>query len=328
MLNGVSARQLGSELYASIDEDNVWNGAAALGYYLTLAIFPAFIVVMALIPYLPIENVDQAIMDAVSQALPPDAAGMVEGIVTQVTSQQRGGLLSFGLLATLWAASSGMYAIMQQLNITYHVKEGRSFVRARAVALALSVAFGVLVIGAFTLVVVGGMIEDWIASQFGLPGWVVAAFALFRWVVIAAAILLGFALIYRYGPNVEQRFAFITPGSIFGLVVLVIASLAFSIYISNFADYSATYGSIGAMIILMLWLYIAGLVILIGSEVNALFEHHSPHGKVKGEKVEGERAPQPGDGEPERRGGESVGAGAALLGGLVAVAASRLQRRR
>jgi membrane protein len=103
------------------------------------------------------------------------------------------------------------------------------------------------------------------------------------------ALLLGFAMIYRYAPNVEQKFAFITPGSVLGVILLIVASLGFAIYTRNFADYSATYGSIGAVIILMLWLYIAGLVILIGSEINALVEHYSSEGEAerKGEKKEG-----------------------------------------
>jgi membrane protein len=125
------------------------------------------------------------------------------------------------------------------------------------------------------------------------------AFTLFRWAVIVLALLLGFAVIYCYGPNVERTFQFITPGSVVGVALLVAASLAFSFYTRNFADYDATYGSIGAMIVLMLWLYIAGLVILVGSEINALLEHYSPEGKRKGEKKEGERrsgdlGPKPG----------------------------------
>lgn len=277
------------DLNKEISDDNIFNGAAALGFYLTLAIFPAIIALMAVIPYLPIQNVDQAIMDLLQQALPSEAYDVVANVVQQVTSNRSGGLLSLGLLGTLWAASSGMYAIMQQLNITYDVKEARSFVRARATALLLSIMFGLLVLGAFSLIVLGGVIQDWIGARFGVSNALLTFFAVFRWVLIVLALLLGFALIYRYAPNVEQKFAFITPGSIFGVTLLVIASIGFAIYTSNFADYSATYGSIGAVIILMLWLYIAGLVLLIGSEINALIEHYSPKGKRKGEKKEGER---------------------------------------
>jgi membrane protein len=288
MIKGVSTKQFLLDLNQEITDDNVYNGAAALGYYLTLAMFPAMILLMSIIPYLPIARVDEAIMDLLGQALPGEAYGMVQGVVTEVTSERRGGLLSFGLLGTLWAASTGMYAIMQQLNITYDVKEARSFVRARATAFVLSLLFGLLVLGAFSMIVLGGVIQDWIGARLGTSGALLAFFAVFRWIVVVLALLLGFAMIYRYAPNVEQKFSFITPGSIIGVILLILASLGFSIYTSNFADYSATYGSIGAVIILMLWLYVAGLVILVGSEINALIEHYSSKGKRKGEKKEGE----------------------------------------
>ena len=283
-IQGLSPKQLFRELFQAINDDNVFNGAAALGFYLTLAIFPAFIVLMSVIPYLPIDNIDGAIMGLVRQALPRESAVLVEDVVNEVTQQQRGGLLSFGLLATLWVASSGMYAIMQQLNITYRVREARSLVRGRLIAIILSLLFGLLVLGAFSLVVMGGGLETWISDRLGSSDMLATGFAVFRWIVICLALLLGHAFFYKFGPNVEQEFRFITPGSVFGSIMLILASLAFSFYISNFGNYSATYGSIGAVIILMLWLYIAGFVILVGSEINALLEHHSPHGKRKGEK--------------------------------------------
>ncbi|SDB46708.1 membrane protein [Desulfonatronum thiosulfatophilum] len=287
MINGVSMKQFVLDLNQEINNDNVYNGAAALGYYLTLAIFPGIILLMTIIPYLPIDRVDEAIMDLLGQALPEEAYDMVAGVVTDVTANRRGGLLSFSLLGTIWAASTGMYAIMQQLNITYGVNEARSFIRARATALILSLLFGLLVVGAFSLIVLGGIIEDWMGTRLGMSDTLIMAFAAFRWVVIVLALFLGFALIYRYAPNVEQKFKFITWGSVFGVTMLIIVSLGFSIYTSNFADYDATYGSIGAVIILMLWLYVAGLVILVGSEINAVLEHYSSHGKRKGEKKEG-----------------------------------------
>lgn len=289
MLYGVPWSRFLRDLYREIGEDDIFNGAAALGFWLTLAIFPAMIFTMALIPYLPIERVDVAIMDLLRQALPATAADMFAGVVQEVTSRQRGGLLSFGLLAALWAASSGMYAVMQQLNTTYDVKESRSFVRARGTAIGLSLLFGVLVVGAFSLVVLGGVVQEWLGSHFGFSQALLVFFALFRWVMIVLALLLGFALIYYLGPDVKQKFAFITPGSVFAVLLLIVASLGFSFYASNFGDYDATYGSIGAVIILMFWLYIAGLVILLGSEINALVEHYAPDGKEKGEKAEGQR---------------------------------------
>ncbi len=288
MTLGVPLPQFLKELYHEATEDDILNGAAVLGFFLTLAIFPAMILTMAVIPYLPIPNVDQAIMDLLRQTLPADAANMFTSVVEEVTSEQRGGLLSFGALATLWATSTGMYAVMQQLNISYDVTEARGFVHARLVAIGLSMLFGVLVIGAFSMIVMGGVVQDWLGAQFGVSGWVLAFFAGLRWVIIVAALLLGFSLIYYLAPNVKQKFAFVTPGSIVGVLLLMLSSLAFAWYAQRFADYSATYGSIGAVIALMMWLYIAGIAILIGSEINALVEHHSPEGKDKGERAPGQ----------------------------------------
>jgi membrane protein len=263
------------DLHAKLKDDNVFNGAAALAYYLTLAIFPAMIVTMAAIPYLPIERVDQAIMDLLHQALPADAAEVFTQVVTEVTRERRGGLLSFGVLATLWAASSGMYAIMQQLNVTYDVKERRPFVRARATALGLSVLFVVLVLGSLSLVVLGGAMQSWIGERWGYSGALLAFFAVFRWAVIGSGLVLAFALIYYLAPNVRERFRFLTPGSLVAAALLAAASLGFAYYTSHFGDYDATYGAIGAVIVLMLWLYIAGLVILVGSVINVLLERRA-----------------------------------------------------
>src|SRR5262249_22733479 len=168
------------------------------------------------------------------------------------------------------------------------VNETRGFVRARLIAIALSLLFAGLVIGCFSLIVLGGVMQGWVADHYGLDGFILTVFAAFRWLVILAGLLLSFALIYFLAPNVKQRFIFITPGSALGVLVLAGASLGFAWYVKNFGNYSATYGSIGAVIVLMLWLYIAGLTILFGSEINALVEHHSPEGKNKGEHVAGE----------------------------------------
>ncbi|MBL0420072.1 YihY/virulence factor BrkB family protein [Ramlibacter sp. AW1] len=290
-IRGIPPMQFLRELYAKISEDNVYNGAAALGFYLTLAIFPAMILLMGLIPFLPIPRVDTAIMDLMRQTLPADAASMFTKVLEEVMKKESGGIVSVGALGTLWAASTGMYAIMQQLNITYDVKEARSFIRARLVAIGLSLLFGALMITAFSLIVMGGIAQDWLGERFGFSDALLTFFASLRWVIIVLAILLAFSLTYYLAPNVRgQRFVFITPGGVVATILLLIASVGFAIYAQNFADYSAVYGGIGAVVALMMWLYIAGLVMLVGSEVNVLVEHHSPKGKQIGERAPGQPA--------------------------------------
>jgi membrane protein len=288
-VRGIPLRQFLRELNAKISDDNVFNGAAALGFYLTLAIFPAMILLMGLIPYLPIPRVDMAIMDLLKQALPADASSMFTKVIQEVMQKQHGGVVSVGALGTLWAASAGMYAIMQQLNITYGVKEARNFVKARLVAIGLSLLFGALLVAMFSLVVLGGVVQDWIGERFGFSQALLTFFAVMRWVIIVLAMLLTFSLTYYFAPHVEdQKFAFVTPGGVAATILLVLASIGFAIYAQNFAEYSAVYGGIGAVVALMMWLYIAGLVMLIGSEVNVLVEHHSSEGKQIGERAPGQ----------------------------------------
>jgi len=286
MLYGHSFKEFFKDLRSEIREDNVSNGAAALAYYLMLAIFPAMIFLLTLLPYLPIQDLDQQIMGLLRQGMPSEAAQVFTDTVTQITSQKQGGLLSIGALLTLWAASSGMYAIMQQLNITYDVTEGRPFWKVRGTALLLTFLFGALIIGAFGLIVFGDALQSWIASALGESALLGGAFQALRWGIVLGALLLAFGVMYYFGPDVEQKFRFISPGAIGGVVLLILASLAIKLYVTNFSDYSKTYGSLGAVIVLMLWLNVTGLVILLGSEVNALLEHYSPEGKEKGEKRE------------------------------------------
>jgi membrane protein len=293
MKKRISVLQFLKELYREASDDNIFDGAAALGYYLMLAIFPAAIFLMALIPYLPLAQVDRAIMDLLREALPPSAAEMFTGVVNEVVGKQSGGLVSFGLIGVFWATSSGMYAVMQQLNKTYDVHEGRSFLRARLIAIGMSLLFAVLVLGGFSLIVLGGQIQSWLGARFGMSSALLIFFATFRWVVIVLGLLLAFALIYYLAPDVKQRFKYITPGSVLGVILLMTASLGFAWYAQNFGNYSKTYGSVGAVIVLMLWLYIAGLTILIGSEINALLEHHAADGKEKGEREAGEKERDP-----------------------------------
>lgn len=283
---GVPLKRFFGDLKREISEDNVPNGAAALAYYLTLAIFPALILMLSVIAYLPIAHMDLALMDLLKQVMPGDASRVLSGTVREIATQRNGGLLSFGLLATLWAAANGTYAVMQQLNITYDVKEQRPFFKSRGTAIGLTLAVGALMISAFALIVLGGLIQDWLASALGWGGPIRTLFSVLRWGIVSSALLLAFALTYYFGPDVEQRFRFISPGSIFGVVILVIASLAFRFYADRFGNYSATYGGIGAVIMLMLWLYISGLALLLGAEINSLIEHFRPDAKSKGEKRE------------------------------------------
>lgn len=270
-----------------IARDAVFNSAAALGFYLMLAIFPAMIFFLSLLPYLPIPDLQGQIMGLLEQFLPGDTAKLFSGTVREVVQQKKQGLLSIGALLTLWAASSGMAAVISQLNIAYDIEDSRSFIKVRALAIALTVGFGLLVLSALILIIAGNTLEVWLRENLTLSKPLLFAFVLARWTWVLIALSLGFALVYYFGPDVKQEFRFVTPGSVVGVILLILASAGFRAYVENFGNYDATYGSIGAMVVLMLWLYITGFVIFVGSELNALIEHLNPERKSKDEKSPG-----------------------------------------
>lgn len=258
------------ELWREIQKDKVLDGAAVLAYYFLLAVFPAVIVVLSLLPYLAVPHLQQAILDLLHQILPEQSASLFEGTIRYVTSEGRGGLLTFGLAFTLWSASTGIHAIMEQLNIVCAVKERRPLWKARGTAILLIVFFVLLAIGVLSLVILGGAIQSWLASTIGWSRPLLIFFATIRWIIIAVGLLLALAVTYRLGPDVNASFHFISPGSVVAAALIALASIGFRFYVAWFGNYSATYGNLAAMIILMLWMYMAGLAVLVGCEVNAI----------------------------------------------------------
>jgi membrane protein len=258
------------QLWRAIEDDNLLNGAASLAYFLLLAIFPAAILALSLLPYLGVPHLHQAILDLLRQVLPEQSARLFVMTVRQAASHKSGGLLTFGVIFTIWSASTGVYAIMQQLNVAYEARDRRPYWKVRGTAILLMLVFFVLVIGSLSLVIFGGAVQSWLASIIGWSRPLLICFATLRWIIIGASLLLGLAVIYRFGPDVSVPFRFISPGNVAGATLIALASIGFRVYVSHFGNDSAMYGSLGAMISLMLWLYLAGIAVLVGGEINAI----------------------------------------------------------
>jgi membrane protein len=258
------------DLWREIQDDQVFDGAAVLAYFFLLAVFPAAIFVLSLLPFLSIPHLQQAILELLHQVLPQQSANLFEGAVRYVASEGTKGLLTFGLLFTLWSASTGVYALMGRLNVIYDVTEHRSFWRTRATAILLMLFLVLIEIVSLSLVILGGVVQSWVASIIGWSAPLLIFFATLRWIIIAAAGLLALAVLYRFGPDVKLRFRFISPGNVAAATLIALASIGFRFYVSKFGNYSATYGSLAAIIILMLWMYLAGLALLVGCEINAI----------------------------------------------------------
>ena len=261
-------------LLREVLDDNVFDGAAVLAFFFLLAVFPAAIFVLSLLPSLSIPHMREALVDLLYQILPLGSASLFEVTARYVAVQGKKSLLTFGLVLSLWSASSGVAAIMDRLNAIHDVKEARPFWKARGTAILLMLFLIALGIVALSLAILGGVVQSWVASMIGWSVTLRLFFATFRWIVLAAALLLALAVAYRFGPCAKVRFRYISPGSMTAAVLIALASVGFRFYVTKFGNYSATYGDLAAVIILMLWMYMAGIALLVGGETNKILHAH------------------------------------------------------
>jgi membrane protein len=271
-LGGLTPLQLAKRVGRQIAEDDVSGRAAQLSYYFLLALFPLLLFLVSLFGYLagPGSELRQALLDNLSRVMPGSASELVQKTIDEVVRSRGRGKIIFGLLGALWAASAGMAALTDTLNIAYNVKETRPWWKRRLIAIGLTIATSVLVIFSLILVLYGGKLAQFISSHVGLADTFVLAWKIIQWPAVLVVMCLVFGLIYYFAPNLKKReWHWITPGAVTGLVLWLLGTFAFRIYLSYFNSYGATYGSLGALIILMLWFYISGFAVLVGGEVNS-----------------------------------------------------------
>lgn len=260
-------------LYDKISDDDILGNAAQVAFYFTFAIFPLLLFLMSLLGIILSDKQDlqQELFTILGQVMPGSAFDLVKKTLEEVTSNSSGGKLTFGIVITLWSASAGIDNMRGTLNEVYNLKETRSWFRAKATSLILTICIGILILTALATIVYGSQFLDSI-----LPIDSPYILEALEWIAILLLLALAFALLYNFAPNhAPFQWKWISPGAIIGIVLWVILSGAFRLYLRYFDSYAATYGSLGAVIILLLWLYLTALVILIGGAVNAILDEKS-----------------------------------------------------
>jgi membrane protein len=261
------------QLIKEIKEDRVTGLAAEQAYYYLLALFPLLILLLSILPYL---NIDiQTAMDTIKTFMPTETVEVIEENIINILSERNGGLLTFGFLGTIWSASNGMNAFIHSMNIAYDVKETRNFIKARFISIILTLGLVVAFIVMLGLPVFGKVIIDLLQQVISLPEEMQSLFSLLRWIIAVVVITLVLTFLYRFAPNKSFPIKHVIPGAVTATVLWLGISLGFSFYVSNFANYSSTYGSLGGVIILMLWLYLSGLIFVIGGEINAILHRQN-----------------------------------------------------
>ncbi|WP_437732992.1 YihY/virulence factor BrkB family protein [Sorangium sp. So ce1335] len=258
-------------------KDKVDTVAAALTFFGVLSIFPFLLFAVALAG-LVIDPAESArLINELYQVAPPAVANILGERLHALTEGQSPALLTVGALGAVWAASGGVVALMEALNAAYGVEDSRSFLKRRGIALLVTLGAAVLVTIASAIAVA----TPAIAEHLGPLGTVIL------WLRVPVSMLIVMAVLatlYYVLPDVEQRFKFITPGSVVAVVIWAIASLGFSFYVGRFGSYEVSYGALGGVIILLLWMWISSMAVLLGAEINAIIEHRSPDGKRTGAK--------------------------------------------
>ena len=255
-------------LVKGIGDADVLGLAAQLSYFLLLSLFPFLLFVVTLVGYLPLNEI--SVVDFISDYMPTEIASFINTNVSQLLSQQNGGLLSISIVGTLWSASNGLNAITKALNKAYRVEDTRFFLISRLIAVAMTIAMVLVIIISLLLPIFGEMIGIYLFSFVGLSDEFVPIWNSLRWVVSSAAIFLVLLALYIFIPNVKVRLREVLWGALFATIGWQLISLAFSYYVNTLGNYSATYGSLGTVIILMIWFYISGIIIITGGVINAV----------------------------------------------------------
>ncbi|MCO7577034.1 MULTISPECIES: YihY/virulence factor BrkB family protein [Pseudomonas chlororaphis group] len=263
--------------------DEMSTYASALAYQMLFSLFPFILFLIALIGFLHLPDFFTWLRLQSELVLPPQALEQVNPVIDQL-QQSKGGLLSVGIVIALWTASAGVRLMMSAMNAAYDVVEGRPIWKRLPLSVFYTVGIAGMLLAAAALMVLGPQVMTWLAGQVGLEEFIVTLWTILRWPVIVLLMMVAVALMYYVMPDVKQKFRFITPGSVLAVVVWIVASLGFAYYVKTFANYNAMYGSIGAIIVLLLYFYISAAVLLLGAEMNAVIEHMSAEGKEPGEK--------------------------------------------
>ncbi len=268
------------QLAYRFSKNYVVGSGAQLTYFLILSIFPFIIVLLNILSYTPLARED--VIANMIQYLPYDIQLIIEGFVNDVVTSSSQGLLSIAAIGGIWTASSGVKAIIRAINSAYDYTENRSFIKMKTISIVFTIALLFLVLIVFLTLIAGQIVGYMLFDIFGLGDFFSILWSNLRFIIPMLFMIIFFALLYKYSPNVmkNEKIKFIStlPGAIFTTLGWVVTSLLFSYYVSNFGSYAITYGSLGGVIVLLVWLFISSIIIVLGGEINATLEDLRKHG--------------------------------------------------
>ncbi len=280
--------------FQEISKDSLINKASSLAYNFMLAIFPAIIFLFTLIPYIPINNFQDQLMNLISLVLPTNAYLAVETTLEDIVKNQNSKLLSFGFVFALFFATNGVHNLMQAFNRSSLLIESRSWVKQRLVALYLTILIAFALISGLTIITIGEYLFNFLKSEIRFKDSFWLHFlTMIRWTILLCIYFVTISILYRYGPAHAKKWRFFSAGSWLATILAILTFGGFSFYINNFGNYNKLYGSIGTLIVMMIWLYLNSLIILVGFELNASIDLSKRSIKVVKPRFNSFKRPEP-----------------------------------
>ncbi len=259
--------------YQQTQRNEVSATGAQLSYYFIISIFPFFIFLLTLLDYTPLT--DQNTLQQLSELLPTTVFAVVEQIVLEISKANNASLLSFGILGTIWTASRGTYALIRSINKAYATIESRSFLKLNMIGILATFALAMAIMFSLGLMVFGKIIGAAVFHSLGMETFFFYLWSYLRYLIPVTIIFLTFSMLYLLAPSLPLRFRDVYLGAVFSTLGWIISSQLFAYYVNNFGNFFSTYGSLGGIIVFLVWLYISSVVILLGGEINAALFNHS-----------------------------------------------------
>jgi membrane protein len=232
-------------------------------------VFPALLFVVSLLGYVPIETRLAAAIGELEVLFPQEILRFLRSQIDEALAGGHGGLLTVGILGAIWSSSAAVTAIITALNRAYDIDEWRPWWKRRLIAIALTIALAVFVVAAFVFVVGGSDLAAWVAERLGFGGALARGWTIAQWTIALLLVVVAVDLVYYIAPNAESPFVWVTPGALLATALWLVASVGFKVYVQNFSSYTAVHGTIGMVIVLLLWFYLSGFALLVGAELNA-----------------------------------------------------------
>ncbi len=266
---GMNLFDVASFFIKGLEKGAITTRASSIAFNFFLALFPALIFFFTLIPYIPIDNFQEILLQLLGEVLPPSTNESAFSTLNDIINHPRGGLLSFGFVMALYFSTNSINSLMEAFNSSYHISESRGMWKQRIIAIGLTLMLSIMLILAIAIIVFTQISSAYFVDLGILQESSILLIKIGKWVTLLTFLFFGLSLLFQFAPSKKTYWSFFSPGAILATLFIVLTSIGFGYYIDQFGQYNKLYGSIGTLIVILLWMYFNAIVMLIGFELNA-----------------------------------------------------------